>query len=211
MLVYTADKRQFVEHVNRNEIDVRILDQMMKQGLGRVGRAEIASWRDSMQYMKNILATDDIPDDTGVAIEYAIPQTSKRIDFILTGRNPDNIDTAVIVELKQWEKASSTPRDAVVETFLGGAQREVTHPSYQAWTYAALLEDFNEAVETGDIRLRPCAYLHNSTRNTCSRPLPFSSTTRASCAASYSSMSGKATGTRSSTGSRTGASGRRSR
>ncbi len=111
--------------------------------------------------MKNILATGDIPDDAGVAIEYTIPQTSKRIDFILTGRNPDNIDTAIIVELKQWETASLTPKDAVVETFLGGAQREVAHPSYQAWTYAALLEDFNEAVETGDIKLRPCAYLHN--------------------------------------------------
>lgn len=161
MLVYTADKRQFVEHVNRNEIDERILDRMMSQGLGRVGRAEVASWRTSMQYMKNILATGDIPDDAGVAIEYTIPQTSKRIDFILTGRNPGNIDTAVIVELKQWETASLTPKDAVVETFLGGGQREVTHPSYQAWTYAALLEDFNEAVETGDIKLRPCAYLHN--------------------------------------------------
>ncbi|MCD8516695.1 MAG: DUF2075 domain-containing protein [Burkholderiaceae bacterium] len=35
------------------------------------------------------------------------------------------------------------------------------HPSYQAWSYAVLLEDFNEAVHAGDITLHPCAYLHN--------------------------------------------------
>lgn len=161
MLIYTADKQQFVRHVESNEIDERILSRMMEQGLGRVGHAEIASWRDSMRYIKDVVATRDIPDDTGVAIEYTIPQTSKRIDFILTGRNPDDVDTAVIVELKQWETVEETDKDAVVRTFLGGTQREVTHPSYQAWTYAALLEDFNEAVEHGNIKLRPCAYLHN--------------------------------------------------
>ncbi|WP_238387954.1 hypothetical protein, partial [Pararcticibacter amylolyticus] len=35
------------------------------------------------------------------------------------------------------------------------------HPSYQAWSYAALLQDFNETVATDNIQLKPCAYLHN--------------------------------------------------
>ena len=35
------------------------------------------------------------------------------------------------------------------------------HPSYQAWVYSALLEDFNEAVQEENILLKPCAYLHN--------------------------------------------------
>ena len=38
-------------------------------------------------------------------------------------------------------------------------------PSYQAWSYAAYLEDFNTAVQDGDIRLQPCAYLHNYPRD----------------------------------------------
>ena len=98
-----------------------------------------------------------------MAIEYKIPQTAKRIDFILTGQGRDRRDTAVIVELKQWTEAEATEQDGVVETFVGGGRREVTHPSYQAWTYAALIRDFNETVQEGDIELRPCAYLHNCT------------------------------------------------
>ncbi len=46
-------------------------------------------------------------------------------------------------------------------TFVGGAQREVTHPSYQAWTHAALIRDFNVEVREGGIALHPCAYPHN--------------------------------------------------
>ena len=40
---------------------------------------------------------------------------------------------------------------------------EVTHPSYQAWTYAALIRDFNVEVQDRGISLHPCAYLHNCT------------------------------------------------
>jgi DUF2075 family protein len=43
----------------------------------------------------------------------------------------------------------------------GAAYIDGPHPCYQAWSYAALLEGFNEAVYDGDVSLRPCAYLHN--------------------------------------------------
>jgi uncharacterized protein len=114
-----------------------------------------------MQYMNNILLHGEIAEDAGVAIEYHIPQTSKRIDFILTGKDEEKRDTAVIVELKQWTEVKATEMDGIVETFIGGGIQETPHPSYQVWTYAALLQDFNEAVQDDRIRLVPCAYLHN--------------------------------------------------
>ena len=163
MIVYSATRKQFTADVVSNQIEQRILDAYRL----RLGRStspnEIMAWKNSMQYMNNVLVDGEIPDEAGVAIEYKIPQTDKRIDFILTGKDNTRRDTAVIVELKQWTEAKATDQDGVVETFVGGARREVTHPSYQAWTYAALIRDFNEAVEEGGIELRPCAYLHNCT------------------------------------------------
>src|SRR5688572_27713847 len=111
--------------------------------------------------MAGILRDKDIPDDTGVAVEFHIPQSSKRIDITLTGSGTDDAKNAVIVELKQWDSASATTKDGIVETFVGRGNREVVHPSYQAWSYATLLEGFNTAVYEGGIHLRPCAYLHN--------------------------------------------------
>lgn len=49
----------------------------------------------------------------------------------------------------------------MVETYLGGSKRPTTHPSYQAWSYSCLIEDFNEEVRNVPIHLQPCAYLHN--------------------------------------------------
>lgn len=70
-------------------------------------------------------------------------------------------DVAVLVELKQWSEAELTEMDGVVRTFVGGGKRELSHPSYQVWSYAALLEDFNSSVQEDEINLVPCAYLHN--------------------------------------------------
>ena len=86
----------------------------------------------------------------------------ERVDFIISGRNIENRDNVIIIELKRWnsiEKVDS--KDALVKTYIGGSLREVTHPSYQVWSYATLIEDFNETVQKDQIKIYPCAYLHN--------------------------------------------------
>lgn len=53
----------------------------------------------------------------------------------------------MIIELKQWDKVEAVDgQDALVETFTGGAVRKVVHPSYQAWSYAAMIYDYNQNV-----------------------------------------------------------------
>lgn len=161
MIVYLATKTEFKADILSNRIEEKILASFKGVLGSSVGDSELAAWRNSLPYMDRVLDDPDIPQDTGVAIEYNIPQTGKRIDMILTGTNHDRQRTAVIVELKQWQKAAATRKDAIVSTFVGGREREVSHPSYQAWSYAMLIEDFNESVRLDPIHLRPCAYLHN--------------------------------------------------
>lgn len=161
MLVYTANKIDFMDDVRSNIIETKILGAF-KRHLGHsTSDSEITSWRNSMMYMSQILMDGGIPNDAGVAIEYKLPQTSKRIDFILTGKGENKNNTAIIIELKQWTEAKATKKDGIVSTVIGRGEREVNHPSYQAWVYSALLEDFNEAVQEENILLKPCTYLHN--------------------------------------------------
>lgn len=48
--------------------------------------SEVRSWKESLVALAKVLNDDGIPGDCGVAIEYGIPQTAKRIDFILSGQ-----------------------------------------------------------------------------------------------------------------------------
>lgn len=163
MIIYQNSKASFIEDVLTNNID-GIINDFFKSNIGyTTTKSEMNAWKNSLQYMDRVLNHADIPDDAGIVIEYQIPQTSKRIDFIITGEGDKNESYAVLVELKQWSEASISAKDGIVSTFLGKNNREVSHPSYQAWSYAALLEGFNEAVYTENIQLKPCAYLHNYT------------------------------------------------
>lgn len=161
MIVYLADKTKFRDDVFTNRIEEIVLESFQAKLGKSVGKSEISSWKHSLQHMDKVLEDAEIPHNAGVAIEFNIPQTSKRVDFIITGTRGDGQRSAVIVELKQWQEAQATTKDAIVRTFIGGSEREVNHPSYQAWSYAMLIEDFNETVREDPIHLRPCAYLHN--------------------------------------------------
>ena len=161
MLVYEGIKSGFIDDVNLNKIVDKIYDRY-KQFFGRTSESQLNSWKNSMQYMRGVLDDREIPDNAGVAIEFNIPTTSKRIDFILSGRDNNRKDNVIIIELKQWDTCNSVPdKDGIVSTFTGGAIREVAHPSYQAMSYANLISDFNETVQLDNIGLHPCAFLHN--------------------------------------------------
>lgn len=161
MIVYTASKSKFLDDVLDDQIHEVIHREFQRKLFRRAGDSEVNSWRNSMKEMRQVLNDPDIPGDSLVSIEYNIPLTGKRIDFILTGRNAQLEECAVIIELKQWSDVQATKQDAVVNTWLGKGNINTPHPSYQAWTYAALIEDYSEVVQNEQVRLSACAYLHN--------------------------------------------------
>jgi hypothetical protein len=161
VIVYSSTKSQFQADVMTNDIGNIILNAYRSRTGHGTGQGEVDSWMNSLSYMDKVLADSEIPDDAGVAIEFHIPQTSKRIDFILTGKDERQQDTAVLVELKQWQYAKLTEQDGIVITRFKHGEKETPHPSYQAWSYKRLLEDFNQTVQEEQIQLYPCAYLHN--------------------------------------------------
>jgi DUF2075 family protein len=161
MIVYQATKNTFSDHVLSGEVEKIILRKFNERLNHSTSAKEVESWRNSLMYMDKVLADVNIPGDTGVTIECQIPQTAKRIDFIITGEDQDRKPNVIIIELKQWTTVETTEKDGIVVTALGKGLRETNHPSYQAWSYATLLSDFSETVYTENIPLQPCAFLHN--------------------------------------------------
>lgn len=163
MLVYEGVKSAFIDDVDLGIIADKIRNKYIEVIKKRPSAPEFNSWKNSMQYMRGVLSDNDIPNNTGIAIEYNIPPTGCRIDFMMSGYNK-NKSNVVIVELKQWDKATEVKEmDGIykVNTYTGGGLRDVNHPSYQAMTYANLIKDYNEVVQLKDINVVPCAYLHN--------------------------------------------------
>ncbi|OZB53986.1 MAG: ATP-binding protein [Stenotrophomonas sp. 14-69-23] len=166
MIVYQSTRAGFLRDSEENAIEEIVAQAFLQKTKRYAPTPEFRAWRHSLMQMVDVLADDDLPDDMGVGIEFGIPYSNKRIDFILSGHAADSEPRAIIVELKQWSESRVTDKDGIIIAQRGGpAESEGIHPSYQAWSYAALLEGFNTAVHEGGIQLKPCAYLHNHVRN----------------------------------------------
>jgi DUF2075 family protein len=162
MIIYQNVKSGFLEDVTNQQIAGLLESSIYSKMHRRTGKAEKESWKHSLLYMYLVLDKSRIPDDSNVAIEYNIPGTGKRIDFMVSGLDDNHRKNVVMVELKQWEDVQAVSGlDCLVRTYTGGKEQDVPHPSYQIWSYSELLKEYNETIRTDNIYLEPCAFLHN--------------------------------------------------
>jgi len=162
MLAYVETKSRFL-------VDAPTIADIVREAVAkRLGilisahSSEYQSWQNSLgNAMFHVLDSNAIPDDCGVAIEYRLHGRRQRIDVMLSGYDRDGYRSIVVIELKQWSQVFPSLLSDHVVTFLGGTERDLPHPSYQAWSYARLLSDFYEVVSADPIQVRTCSYVHN--------------------------------------------------
>jgi len=164
MLIYENTVAGLLDDIDADRLVEKIDAAFADADIGGVSPSERQAWRNSFQYVDRVLLRSDIPDDVGVAIEFKIPLTDNRVDLMLSGYDEDVTEHVVMIELKQWD-GETTERvpgnDGIVKTYVGNRRRKVTHPSYQVWSYANFLKDFNIEIQQRPIHVHPVAYLHN--------------------------------------------------
>ncbi len=161
VILYQGTAKEFIETTESNGI-VSALETAFRLKLGRkIPPAELSAYTNSLPYMGRVLRRSGVSGSCGVLVEYIIPNTSNRIDFVVAGEDDEGNRNFIIVELKQWTSAEVALGDGIVRTAIAGGLRETTHPSYQAHSYKLFLSDFNESISEGVIMAYACACLHN--------------------------------------------------
>ena len=161
MRLYAGSSQQFIMDTIQNQIADKLRNAFFNYYRFSPSPGEIMSWRNSLRAMSNVFQYANLMDH-GVMLEYQLPLTSRRLDCLITGRDKDSRDNAVIVELKQWESCEEADGENEVLTWIGGSRREVLHPSAQVGQYAMYLRDGHTAFyEDIPVMLNACTYLHN--------------------------------------------------
>ncbi len=162
MRLYSGSSGQFIQDTIQNQIAEKLKSAFFNYFRYYPSPAEINSWRNSLRSISQVFQYAELLDH-GVILEYQLPLTSRRLDCLICGKDDRKKDNAVIIELKQWEKCEESDKDNEVLTWVGGAKREVLHPSVQVRQYQMYLQDthtaFNDDIEP--IGLEACTYLHN--------------------------------------------------
>ncbi|RFU69995.1 DUF2075 domain-containing protein [Bacillus sp. V59.32b] len=162
MRLYSGTSEQFIEDSIQNQIASKLRESFFDYYRYYPSDSEMASWRNSLRALSQVFQYSGMTDH-GILLEYQLPVTSKRLDCMITGKNESGENEAVIIELKQWDKCDHSNGENEVVTWVGGALRDVLHPSAQVGQYQLYLQDTHTAFYDGEkpIRLTSCSYLHN--------------------------------------------------
>ena len=161
MIIYKDTIENFNRDVFCGLIANKLENLFMMLNIGRESQGEYRSWNNSLEVVSSVLQYSEIDRQVKVAVEYQIPLTSKRVDFLISGLDKDNNETVLAIELKQWDQVEATNLENCVKTFVGGKNDVHPHPSQQILSYCQLITNFNQSVQENSISLVPCAFLHN--------------------------------------------------
>ncbi|MFB8038681.1 nuclease-related domain-containing protein [Streptomyces sp. NPDC056004] len=118
---------------------------------------EVRSWLLSWPALMSALCSAGLG-QLHVLLEYTLPATGERIDALVIGAAPNGRLCTVVIELKQWTSAQTSPlRPGMVRI----GQRTVQHPARQVGGYVRYLED---CISRDEIPLlaRGVAVLHDA-------------------------------------------------
>ncbi len=168
MRLYAGTSKQFVHDTIQNQIAEKLRLGFFDYYRYYPSDGEVKSWRNSLKALSMTIQYSNLLDH-GIILEYQLPMTSKRLDCLIAGKDANNRDSAVIVELKQWDKCEESNADNEVMTLLNGVVRDVLHPSVQVGQYRMYLEDTQTAFYDGanPVHLNSCCYLHNYPFDPC--------------------------------------------
>jgi len=162
MRLYAGTSKQFIQDTIQNQIAEKLKTSFFNYFRYNPSPMEINSWRNSLRSVSQVFQYANLLDH-GIILEYQLPLTSKRLDCLICGKDGERKDNSVIMELKQWDKCEEAFGENEVLTWVGGAKREVLHPSVQVGQYKTYLEDTHTAFydDLSAVKLSACAYLHN--------------------------------------------------
>jgi len=102
MRLYAGTSNQFITDTIQNQIADKLKNAFFSYYRYNPSAGEISSWRNSLRAISLVFQSAELMDH-GVLLEYQLPLSSRRLDCMITGRDGNYNDNAVIVELKQWE------------------------------------------------------------------------------------------------------------
>jgi DUF2075 family protein len=162
MRLYAGMSQNFIHDTVHNQIAGKLSEAFIRHFRHKPSPSEVNSWRNSLRAVSDVFQLAHL-DDHGVILEFQLPLTSRRLDCLVCGKDGHARDSAVIIELKQWDKCGRAAGDNLVSTWVGGSERDILHPSAQVGQYHQYLADNHTAFHEGPapVQLKSCAYLHN--------------------------------------------------
>jgi uncharacterized protein len=102
MIFYNETSSNFLSHIYERKIGYVMEGNVLSNKNKVVSESELKSWKKSLPKMPRVLRDADLKENSRILLEYKLPSTEKRIDFLIVGKDVNGNKNAINIELKQW-------------------------------------------------------------------------------------------------------------
>ncbi len=150
-------------------LEAVLVDEILEGQRWKLGQrnSRTRSWEASLPEIARDLQEVGLG-EIEMLIEFRLPESTARADVVLAGVNPrTGVDTYVVVELKQWDRAElAYNSDRIVRA--SGVRDEELHPIDQVRGYCKYLTQYVEVLHDRPQDVHGAVFLHNATENSIS-------------------------------------------
>ena len=167
MILYEGTIERFNEDVMQNRIADRASEEYQTYYKRRPISSEYRSWAISLAILNNSFHYAGLKDNH-IIVEYELPFASRRIDVLLFGRDQEEKENIVLLELKQWsnDNVKDSDTEGNVRVNYKGLWTEQPHPALQVQGYYFGLKDFVKIFEEKNApSLSASTYAHNYSKH----------------------------------------------
>ncbi len=162
-VLYGANKETFISDVMAQRFIPKMKDAASLYRIG-YSDSELKSWMMNSFQIVSLLTLSNVPADTYVSFEYRVPHGCSRIDCMLYGKDQNEGNNVIHIELKQWGNKTVSEMYSTgvfkVEALTGMHFQPVAHPSQQVANYQQYLTDYVEVFQD-KCKLSGLAYCYN--------------------------------------------------
>ena len=104
---FSEDNKKIDSESGSNVVVAKLINEFIDKFRREPGDGEIRSWENSLKEISEVFDEAGLVEQ-GVFLEFQLPLSSKRIDCIVIGQDNQKKNEVVVIELKQWQKCSSS-------------------------------------------------------------------------------------------------------
>lgn|GEM_PF-2189639 len=165
MILYEGDIRAFANAVNKNSLAGYMASVFEKKYSRKISIEVQREWNYSLKCLYGAVMNAEVSEDCCIRLDFVPSQYCSRLEALLAGRDLENRQHIVMVELLPWQESRVSDQEDMIEVHNDSGWFDAVHPAYQSAAYGKYISGRRGAGELSDVRFVQTVYLYDYIRN----------------------------------------------
>lgn len=165
MILYEGDIRAFANAVNKNSLAAYMASVFERKYSRKISIEVQREWNYSLKCLYGVVVNAEISEDCCIRLDFVPSQYCSRLEALLAGRDLENRQHVVMVELLPWQESRVSGQEDMIQVHGDSGWFDAVHPAYQSAAYGKYISGRRGAGDLSYVRFVQTVYLYDYIRN----------------------------------------------